>query len=223
VNALPPPAFPPNLACEITHGGQHDRHGERSGIGKANAGFTECFGAAKLSDHGLAGILAGFGGFSDGLERVGKWQRGDLAGFGGSRGQGVDHGFITGLGSAAFHHAFKCCFEQKRQAFGIESGSSGQSFAPGAVNRAKESSAGTAHARHHGRAGGDEDLLHTGRIHGFQLRFHGLHAALHAETVITVTEIAISLGKHGFGGNDGISHLKHHETDLVRVEFHDRA
>ena len=53
-----------------------------------------------------------------------------------------------------------------------------------------------------------------------QLLFDGFHATGHAEAVVAITQVAVGLGEHGFGGDDSVSHLEEHEPHLIGFEFH---
>ena len=77
--------------------------------------------------------------------------------------------------------------------------------------------AGAAHAAHHGHAGGGEGLFNAFHSRG-EFFLHGIHAALHAQAVVAVAQIAVGFGEHGFSSDDTISHQEQHGFDFVFVE-----
>ena len=81
-----------------------------------------------------------------------------------------------------------------------------------------ERAGSAAHAAHHGRASGDEDLLGAGRHHVREFGFYSFHAALHAEPVVPVAEVAVGLRKHLLGGDNVIRRAQRHEAHVGGVQ-----
>ena len=129
--------------------------------------------------------------------------------------EGIDHGFVAGLGFAAGDDSVEGALEEGGEGGGVEGGGGGDGLAAVAEDGAEDGAAGTAHGGDHGHAGVGEEFADAfGGVGGLDFFFDGAEAAGHADAVVTVAEVAVGFAEVGLCGDHGVGYGQQHGLDL---------